>query len=124
MTMKLFFRTSLILFFLSASVVHASDVIMATSEDLKEFDNLISKEKPALQKDLPPPQDANATAPPKKFKKPDPRKNFEGHPQNGQPGPNDRPPGQRPPQTGQPPPPGQDNRPPPGSPGGPPPPHP
>lgn len=57
--MKYFCKLVLLVSFLTTSTAFANDVIMATTEDLKEFDNLIAKDpkpgSPPVQGQTPPP---------------------------------------------------------------------
>ncbi len=124
LAMKSFLYGFIFLIVGAASSVKAADIIMATSEDIKEFDRLISKEPPLPQNTKAAPnQLLNTVANQNKnFKKPEgQRKEFQEHgslnpmkPPGGAPHDHE----QRPP-----PPPNLDNRPPPSPNGGPPPQH-
>ncbi|MEQ1722408.1 MAG: hypothetical protein ABL930_04480 [Pseudobdellovibrio sp.] len=46
MSINLFIKILIVIIFFNSQITLASDIIMATSEDLKEFDQLISKEPP------------------------------------------------------------------------------
>lgn len=113
--MKLNLIKSFIILSLAGQMAFASDVIMATSEDLKEFDQLISKEPPvqAPNQNLPPGQQQPPKKNKKDQKKGSPRQKFGNQPNpNGQPGavPPQNPNGLPPRPQG---PPNQDHRPPP-----------
>lgn len=122
--MKQFCNLLFLAFFLLGSVTLASDVIMATTEDLKEFDNLIAKDPKAPTPPNGKPPQGQMPAPPKKpngDSKDQKRENFEGT--ENQKGPHNNRKRGRPRNGGGRPPAGPDTRPPPGG-GQPPPPPP